>query len=430
MSLETSSAAAPQPIEKNTAVARKRAGTTGDSGEAAPTFSSVLTAIEPDASGDPAINAAAAHEAQEAPPVPVPPDAAALLAQNPNRMVKLDDLGLSVLTDPGPSAGAAPGELAALSGLAGQAEATLAGVHGSRRMDTAVGKTPAMAVAGKATGLAVATEQAANASTAQAVVAQHASTTQAMLRRADGDQALQEAGAQFGGKGLQARANDARLAADGMGADWRSSLPAQNANTLPPGVAMLDALGAFSRGVASPRSGDRLAVRSPFVPAGSALAGAWAERATSGGSSAAMTIYAPDATVAVPETAVAEKLNYWIARGVQNAELQLDAFGGGTVKVNISVQGQHAQVEFRSDQPEARKLLQDAMPQLGDMLKGEGLLLSGGFVGSSAQRDPGAPERKGNPRVMRSTIMGVEAQTVDGTPALSRTPGRAVDLFV
>jgi flagellar hook-length control protein FliK len=94
------------------------------------------------------------------------------------------------------------------------------------------------------------------------------------------------------------------------------------------------------------------------------------------------------------------------------------------------VHGQDAQVDFRSDQPEARKLLQDAMPQLSAMLKGEGLLLSGGFVGSQTQQHPGAQERRSSAQNMRSAIIGVEPRTTEPAPALSRSPGRAVDLFV
>jgi hypothetical protein len=230
------------------------------------------------------------------------------------------------------------------------------------------------------------------------------------------------------GKGPQGQANEARLTADAASADGRVTLAGQ-AGTLP-GASTLDALGTFSRMAANPRGGDRPAARTPFVPAGSALAGSWSDHAMPSGSPATLTTYAPDATVAVPDAAVAEKLNYWISRGVQNAELQLDAFGGGTVKVSISVHGQDAQVDFRSDQPEARKLLQDAMPQLSAMLKGEGLLLSGGFVGSQTQQHPGAQERRSSAQNMRSAIIGVGTRTTEPAPALSRSPGRAVDLFV
>ena len=127
---------------------------------------------------------------------------------------------------------------------------------------------------------------------------------------------------------------------------------------------------------------------------------------------------------------MAEKLNYWISRGVQNAELKLDAFGGGTVQVNIAMSGLDAQVEFRSDQPEARRLLTDAMPQLRDMLKGEGLSLSGGFVGTSAQSDPGNQEQRSLAQSARIFRAAAEPASMGRTSPVNRMPGRTVDLFV
>ena len=432
MSMQTAGAAAPRPLEKSAAVAARPSGANRDCTESdAPTFAAVLTSVEPEPNTDASAAAAtddAARDAAPPAPVPVALDAAALLAQNPNRTAQLADLGAAVLADSRQRA-SAPGETAVLSAADGQTCGLAVGGPASRMSGLAPGKTPAAAGAGKPTGSAAATDWVTHTGTAQSVAAQHASNTQALLRRADGDRLTQEAGSQSPGKGSPGQGNEARLSADAANADGR--LGAAGQSPAPPAAAMLDALGAFSRLAANPRGADRPATRTPFVPAGSGLAGSWPDHAMPSGSPAALTTYAPDATVAVPEAAVAEKLSYWISRGVQSAELQLDAFGGGTVKVSISVQGQDAQVEFRSDQPEARKLLQDAMPQLSAMLKGEGLLLSGGFVGSSAQREPGAQQRKGSPQgVVRSAIIGVGTPVADRSPALSRTPGRAVDLFV
>ena len=127
---------------------------------------------------------------------------------------------------------------------------------------------------------------------------------------------------------------------------------------------------------------------------------------------------------------VAHKVHYWVTRGAQNAELQLDAFGGGAVDVSIFMRGNEAQVEFRSDQPEARRLLQDAMPQLRDLLRSEGLELSGGFVGGSpnpdSRRERSEPDRRSG-RVGVVTVPGV----ADG-PALRSVPTQphGLDVFV
>ena len=160
------------------------------------------------------------------------------------------------------------------------------------------------------------------------------------------------------------------------------------------------------------------------------MTGPWADYAALNGGPGSRPVFSPDPVVAMPEAAVAEKLNYWITRGVQNAELQLDAFGGGSVDVSISLNGNEAMVEFRSDQPEARKLLQDAMPQLRDMLEGEGLLLSGGFVGTSAQQDAGSPGRRAGPQPAKTSLRIADTTENGQSTAVARTTGRAVDVFV
>lgn len=159
---------------------------------------------------------------------------------------------------------------------------------------------------------------------------------------------------------------------------------------------------------------------------------AWSDAAPgSSAPQAANPVHAP--TVAAPALpgALAQKLHYWVAGGVQSAELQLDSFGGGAVDVRIAVKGDEAFVEFRSDQPQARKLLLDAMPQLKDLLAGEGLMLSGGFVGGSAQDTAsGAGGRRDRPWGVRAAQ--VQVQEVSATPAAHARmlSDKSVDLFV
>lgn len=161
--------------------------------------------------------------------------------------------------------------------------------------------------------------------------------------------------------------------------------------------------------------------------------GGWSDAVPAAGThQAASTVYAPTASTPVPAAALAQKMHFWVAGGVQSAELQLDAFDGGTVEVRIAVKGDQAVVEFRCDQPQARQLLLEAMPQLKDLLADEGLVLSGGFVGDSArqQRDD-----RGD-RHARSTVDGrtgpVQTRQVP-TPVgavVRSVPGAALDLFV
>lgn len=192
----------------------------------------------------------------------------------------------------------------------------------------------------------------------------------------------------------------------------------------------LESLGAFARGMMGSRDPDRKTQTATAAPSGVAGSAAWAEPgANSAGSSAAAT-FTLDAGLAAPEGAIAEKAHYWVMRGVQNAELRLDAFGGGQVEVSIAVQGSDAMVEFRSDQPEARRLLQDAMGQLRDLLKSEGMSLSGGFVGTSARQDPQPQGRRADrqPAIARMVLPQTAASSQLGAPP--RQSGSSVDVFV
>jgi flagellar hook-length control protein FliK len=78
-----------------------------------------------------------------------------------------------------------------------------------------------------------------------------------------------------------------------------------------------------------------------------------------------------------------DQVSWWMAHRSQGAELKLDLPGGQPVSVSVQVQGNEAQVAFRSDHPEARQWLNAAMPQLKEMLGNEGLMLSGSSVGQS-----------------------------------------------
>lgn len=227
------------------------------------------------------------------------------------------------------------------------------------------------------------------------------------------------------------RASEPRSVADPAGIDLRVLNP-RHATDVAVASSAAAEVGSALKSSGSSRAVDRAGATSFTSGGGAPFAGAWNDQviAGTGGGTATEPAFSLDANAASPSAALADKLSYWVSKGVQSAEIQLDAFGGGAVDVSISVHGNEAQVEFRSDQPEARRLLQDAMPQLRDMLKGEGLVLSGGFVGTSAQSDPGGQERRNAPPGARSRTVALE--TLDrASPAVHhRSSGRTVDLFV
>lgn len=252
--------------------------------------------------------------------------------------------------------------------------------------------------------------------------------------------------AEFDRLARQQAAEASALARDGSGrpeasakesetAQWRALVAPQSGNGAASSVVSM-----FEAGLAGLRAGpgirehQRGANRIQLPDAPSAGFVAWSDAAPgSNAAQPASPVYAPTASTPVPSAALAQKMHYWVAGGVQSAELQLDAFDGGAVDVRIAVRGNEAFVEFRSDQPQARKLLLDAMPQLQELLAGEGLMLSGGFVGGSAQHpDDGGSAR--SDRFARARAAPARMQEVAIVPATATATrqgsGRAVDLFV
>jgi len=132
----------------------------------------------------------------------------------------------------------------------------------------------------------------------------------------------------------------------------------------------------------------------------------------------------------VPDTAVAETVSYWVTHGVQNAELRLEGWGDHAVEVSISLQGDQASVDFRTDQPEIRRALEAANGQLRELLSSEGLQLAGLTIGSSGSRDSSNEER---PARQQGKVVVNQAESVAvGVVSRSANPavGRSLDVFV
>ena len=169
---------------------------------------------------------------------------------------------------------------------------------------------------------------------------------------------------------------------------------------------------------------------------GSSEAGTWFDGVATDaplepGSADATAVFA-DPTQAGAEEQVADRVAYWIHQKTQNAELTLNR-DGQPVEVSVSLSGNEAHVSFRSDQAQTRELLDQSMAQLRELLRSEGLVLSGMSVGTSAGNGAGA----GNPDSQRPRDGARQAQVVSTTPAGSgallrggASADRAVDIFV
>jgi flagellar hook-length control protein FliK len=160
--------------------------------------------------------------------------------------------------------------------------------------------------------------------------------------------------------------------------------------------------------------------------------GGWASPAFQVGASMDMSTASASVSGTSPEVAIAEQVQYWISNDVQNAELKLDNWGQSPVEVSISLQGNEARVEFRTDVQELRQVLEGATAQLKDMLQGEGLLLAGVSVGASGTGRGAGGSKEPPPRadVRRATVAVPETAAVARPARTGVAGGRAVDIFV
>ncbi|MCW5235393.1 flagellar hook-length control protein FliK [Verminephrobacter eiseniae] len=130
---------------------------------------------------------------------------------------------------------------------------------------------------------------------------------------------------------------------------------------------------------------------------------------------------------------VAHQVAYWVQPKIQSAQLTVQR-EGQAVEVRVSLSGNQAHVSFGSDQPHTRELLDQGQAQLSDLLRSEGLVLSGMSVGMSAG-DGAAGQGAGAPERQRAGARQAQVLALApvGTAPLARGGGatdHAVDIFV
>lgn len=124
--------------------------------------------------------------------------------------------------------------------------------------------------------------------------------------------------------------------------------------------------------------------------------------------------------------AMSARLAMLAAEGVQQAQLQLNPAEMGPVSVQITVEGQQAQIAFHAVQADTRQVLEQSLPELAAALRDQGLTLSGGGVFEQSQQQAREQAQRG---LSGSNLAGQGGQ--DGLPsdaellaaqAASRTP--------
>jgi|SRR5450830_1532701 len=169
------------------------------------------------------------------------------------------------------------------------------------------------------------------------------------------------------------------------------------------------------------------------LSANAGLEGSWGHQALLAGNRANTTVALASPSMQSLGPMVADTVSYWVTQGVQNAELKLDGLGGESVEVRISLKGDQAHIGFRTDQPEIRQMLEGALVHLKDVLKSEGLVLSGVSVGASGQDGAGAQEQRNRPGIRQAGQVSLITMDQVPTPSQQRinlAVGRALDLFV
>ena len=144
--------------------------------------------------------------------------------------------------------------------------------------------------------------------------------------------------------------------------------------------------------------------------------------------SAVFEVSAPSALV--PDSSVAETVSYWVTHGVQNAELKLEGFGGDPVEVSISINGDQAQIGFRTDQADVRQVLEGATSHLKELLMSEGLQLSGVSIGSSGKEGANSGEQRQRQDAKRVLFAKTEVVRPLTSRVVGSSVGRSLDLFV
>jgi flagellar hook-length control protein FliK len=115
---------------------------------------------------------------------------------------------------------------------------------------------------------------------------------------------------------------------------------------------------------------------------------------------------------------------------VQTAELTLDGFGDSPVEVSILVNGDQAQVDFRTDQTAVRQVIESATAQLKELLSNQGLQLTGVSVGSYGKGGGNGDERRQRHGAQQLKLVKNDLANSPVGRAANAAVGQSLDLFV
>ena len=381
--------------------------------DAASGFDAILGALDADSSASPAASSTAltgtAASRKDAPADSMPLDAAAMLAQNP-QIPQIPQVPPPLAANAGLPTAKADGDLLAST------TSMAAGAKGKSVLALRAGKPGALQAAAGDSSSAGTGTGALNGAASAAGQSGNAASGAAADPSANGASSVADASA----SSAVSDAKDSKDSKLALALDFMKSVQATPSAELP----------LPTSGLSRPErsNGERISAASQNTDANT-----YALTAQGVSSSPTDNATAPGAATPAPEVQVAEQVKYWMSNDVQNAELKLDGLGKDPVQVSISMTGNEAHIAFRTDEAQARGVLEGAAAQLKDMLGREGVVLAGVSVGNSgSQSDSSAGTGDRRPRQgVRQAFVAAPIGSVASTGSRAAvSSGRALDLFV
>jgi len=131
-----------------------------------------------------------------------------------------------------------------------------------------------------------------------------------------------------------------------------------------------------------------------------------------------------------------QQISHWGTQNLRHASLRVGQGGQDAIDIKLSVKGQEVQVDFRTDDADARASLENSADEsLAEMLQRSGIQLAGVSVGAQGQ----GSDRKASSGETTEQRAGRASQRVAGTPVAPEAPrtaplradgSRPLDLFV
>lgn len=133
-----------------------------------------------------------------------------------------------------------------------------------------------------------------------------------------------------------------------------------------------------------------------------------------------------------------EDVVFWGAGDVQNADVTVTGLDGDPLGITVSMQGNEAQVAFRTDVPEVRSALEASNHQLRESLNAHGMALAGMSVGQFGQSGAGGTggdgADQGRPKVpegaRKAQVAAISPHVGLSTRNPSARTGSGLDLYV